>query len=297
MHRVMNRAAPLTVLLVVLFMAAPAAADEGTPCGFDLFVLSGGVSRDLTNTPFVCEFRPEWSPSRQQVVYNAVGTQGLFVADTSTGVGSFLAGGEDGNNPSWSPDGQLITFDRVFVGDETVYVVPPSGGTRVAVTTDAVDADWAPNGGRIAFVRPSDGSIRTIGIDGRGEAIVAPAGSQSPCLPLECGLAWSPNGQLIAYSDVQNIWVVRVAPDGQPLGSPTLVLAGGPFFNTQLTWSGDSKTIAFNSDRAGDGGSGLWTVPASGGTPMRIDGTTSFFNYDPNIARGGGAIVYSGSTG
>ncbi len=174
---------------------------------------------------------------------------------------------------------------------------PPNGGIRVAVATDAIDVDWAPDSRRLVFVRPSDGSIRTIGVNGDGETVVAPAGSQTTCLLLECGLAWSPNGQFIAYSDGSDIWTVHVGRHGEPLEAPTLVSAGAPFFQTQLTWSSNSRAIAFNSDRSDDSGFALWSVAANGGTPTRIEGTTSLFNFDPNIHRGGGAIVYSGSTG
>jgi hypothetical protein len=47
---------------VALSAAGRAARADGQPCGafdFDLFVLAGGQARDLTNTPFVCEFWPD----------------------------------------------------------------------------------------------------------------------------------------------------------------------------------------------------------------------------------------------
>src|SRR5215207_9459704 len=134
--RLVLRSSPLVgVIVAVLSLGAGAAAGEGTSCDYDLFLLSGGVARDLTNTPFTCEFRPEWSPSRQQVVYNDGSGVGIFIADVSTGVGTLLPGSDNGNNPSWSPNGQLIAFDRHFADDPTLYVLPPGGGIPKAVAS------------------------------------------------------------------------------------------------------------------------------------------------------------------
>lgn len=291
----------LGMLLVATSLVAAAAGGRAhaSGCGFDLFVLQDGVATDVTNSADSCEFRPEWSPSRQLVAFNylpAAAPQTLALLDVATGAVTAVPGGENGDNPSWSPNGQLLAFSRQFVGDPNAYVVPPGGGTRTLVAADAYDLDWAPSSQRLSFVRVSDASIRTVALDGTGETIVAPAGTESACFPLGCGVAWSPNGQWIAYSGFDSIWKVRVSPDGLPLAAPELVTpAVGPFYQTQLAWTGDSKAILFNSNSADDGGASLYRVDAAGGTPVRL-ATPSTFNFDPNVARGGGAIVYAGST-
>ena len=294
--RVVGFAALLAVAGLVSGLGASAVHADAAACGFDLFVLRGGVAEDVTNTPVACEFRPSWDRAGKRLVYNFDDGRDLGLLDLLSGATTSLPGTGADNNPSWSADG-LIAFDRVFTGDSHAYVVSPRGGLPRAVLADAVDLSWSPDSERLAFVRPSDGSIGTAALDDEDGAAttVAPAGVQAACLPIECGLAWSPNGKLIAYSDRSKIWTVRVGDDGEPRGAPQLVSAGGPFFQTQLAWTPDSKTIVFNSDRAADGGTALWTVPAAGGIPERILGTTSQLNFDPAVSRDG-AIAYSGST-
>lgn len=163
-----------------------------------------------------------------------------------------------------------------------------------AVLDDAVDLSWSPDGDRLAFVRPSDTSIGTADLEDGDATTIAPPGSQANCLPIECGLVWSPNGKLVAFSDAHDIYTVRVDDDGEPRGAPRLVSAGGSFFQTQLAWTRDSATIVFNSDRAADGGFALWSVPAAGGIPERIVGPRSQFSFDPAISRDG-TLAYSGS--
>ena len=82
-------------------------------------------------------------------------------------------------------------------------------------------------------------------------------------------------------------WLVDVTPRGPRLGG-----AYRPGLNTwyssgsaqprrvvktfeSLTWSPDGKTLAFSSDMDPTGAFYVYTMPAEGGAPTRLDGTMS----------------------
>ena len=172
--------------------------------------------------------------------------------------------------------------------------MPAAGGAPTGVVPDASDADWSPNSQRLVFSRPSDESIRTVDLRTSETTVVAAAGAQG-CPGFQCGVAWSPNGQSIAYSDGLSIWTVRVDPIGQPVDDPVLLTPYGPYFQSQPAFTGNSRSIVFASNRGADGRDTLWSIAVSGGTPAAIEGIGSMFSYDPAVARDG-AIAYAGST-
>jgi len=288
------------VAIAALLVLVPGATANDVGCGFDLFVLNGGVSTDVTAGTSHCAFNPDWSPNGQKIVFDQsddVTGQHLSVLDLATGTAAPLTGGDAGNNGVYSPNGEWIAFDRWGIRDTATYRVPAAGGVPQLLVPNALDPRWSPDGRRIAFTRPSDWSIGTAAVDGGDQTTVAPAGAQANfgCQIFQCGLAWSPNGHAIAYSDNADLWIVHVTTAGVPVGAPELLLAGGPFIQSHPAWSQDGKWIVFTSDRAGDGGFALYRVGVDTGVVERIAGANSFNEFDPAVAHSG-AIVYPGST-
>lgn len=74
--------------------------------------------------------------------------------------------------------------------------------------------------------------------------------------------AISPDGKTIAFCYKGDIY--SISSDG---GRATQ-LTTNPAYDVKPTWSPDSKTIAFASDR--NGGTDIFTMPATGGTPTRL---------------------------
>jgi gamma-glutamyltranspeptidase len=86
----------------------------------------------------------------------------------------------------------------------------------------------------------------------------APPGARDP--------AWAPDGESVAVSVLDQIWVMR--PDGQDARILARWPDGATVVEREPAWSPDGRQIAFAADR-GDGFD-LYLVPADGGVPQRL---------------------------
>lgn len=181
---------------------------------------------------------------------------------------------------SWSvalsPDGK----DLALISDTKIWIMPLSGnighefpGKPVPLNTEEVPVEWtglswSGDGKWIAFNDP--------GMSGPNQIIyIVPSSGGKPKKVVEnfrdarvvnYRISLSPDGRTLAHSSVENkeqhIFTTEV--DG---GSPRQLVemqAREPVF------SPDGKMIAFVEDKGlgrGEGGLGLWVVPAKGGTP------------------------------
>ena len=154
-----------------------------------------------------------------------------------------------GIDPAWSPDGRDIAFLRGTNSHNDVWVVRPDGtGLRNVTKQKAAYGflAWTPDGSAITafrYVLPNYAPTRlvTISPDGthRSSRWSAPDTAFAP--------AWSPSGDVIAFSDTQDGLGVRVAG---PSGTGSTQLAGlPPTANPQgrlgPAWSPDGTAIAF----------------------------------------------------
>ena len=260
---------------------------------FDIYrvnVQNGEVQR-VSYLPGVGNFNPSFSNNGHTIVHEVVfasGFQLLALTDVETGESFVLEGGIGGNDASWSPNGNYIAFDRAPFGDLTIYYVPVGGGIPTPVRAWAVDPEWSPNSQRLVFTDVLDGAaaLKTVKVGTEEETLVAPFGLNG---------SWSPNGNYIAYTDGNSLWKVAVNNAGEPQGAPTQLTDDGPFvYNQQPSWSNDSKTIVFHSNRGG-ADFDLWTVPADGGMPSLLTGLFDSGDYDPCFSKNGKWVAYAGA--
>lgn len=116
-------------------------------------------------------------------------------------------------SPVWSPDGGLILFtsatdrdgDSNFEVD--LYTLNPNGGglQRITNTPDRIelDASWSPNGRKIAYCVGSplkERSVWVLDLDSNVERELVPIGGE--LLIKSTRLAWSPDGQQIAFNAI-----------------------------------------------------------------------------------------------
>jgi Tol biopolymer transport system component/serine/threonine protein kinase len=136
-------------------------------------------------------------------------------------------------SPKWSPDGSRIAFQS----GGTIYVVPGSGGTPRALVTPepgrwVAFPAWSPDGREIAYVDDHGLYARPVA-GGEPRRLVAEGGAPH-------SLAWSPNGQWLAFVRGN----AAFAYGGKPWGSPVNLGNVAP--------------------------SAVWIVPSKGGEPVRV---------------------------
>ena len=170
---------------------------------------------------------------------------------------TFLPGLED--EPSFSPDGKFLAYTTDERGNLDVVVQPLGGGEaiRIAATeADEAEPAWSPDGSKLAFVSAQDRGGRL--------GITLNVGPLEPYL----------NGK---FGDI------FLAP---ALGGAAFKLVEDGYYPT---WSPDGRRIAFMSNREGQ--VNLWTVAASGGSPVRLTRDEGI-DYQPAWSPDGRWIAY-----
>ena len=174
-------------------------------------------------------------------------------------------------SPAWSPDGASLAVARTTLGPRSVVseivVVGRDGTGERAVARVRVgprdrpvflwEPAWSPDGGSIAYTRVRldrnydyRPDLRAVGLDGRGDRLLARDGA---------GADWSPDGSRIAYVSVRDrngrrcgshecfyateLYVMNAA------GGDQVRLTHGKGDEQSPDWSPDGGWIAFSSDR------------------------------------------------
>ena len=175
-------------------------------------------------------------------------------------------------DPAFSPDGSRIAFSwRPAVATSfNLFLVGSDGGTPVPLTrgtADDVDPAWSPDGSRLSFVRSGKGesAVYTVNRDGGIELRVC---SIAYHVDANGRVSWlSPTHLLVA--DTQGagttIFVTEVSSgDRRALYQPD-----GLNVDSAPRRSPDGRTVAFSRD-FGSNTFDIFTVPATGGTPVRV---------------------------
>ncbi|MCG3121089.1 MAG: Protein TolB [bacterium] len=191
--------------------------------------------------------------------------------------------------PDWSPDGLAIAFTHITVPGDTsggpfdIYFINSDGSNRRLFLLGAHSPDWSPDGSKLAFVL--GGQICIINRDGTGFKSLEVEGFFPDWSPDSLTIAydigegghtyfvnvnrpgqsqkhmdnawapnWSPDGQYLAFSRLENPYVASSIYIAKVDGSNALQLAK-PIdrldFHYFPCYSHDSSKIAYSSSKRG----------------------------------------------
>ncbi len=228
---------------------------------------------------------PRWSPDASRIAFTCYeGFRGIITAQIcllSTASGNTIAFPRfHGTNasPAWSPDGTKLAFMSSNMGDPEIFTTDAGGGHLKRLTYSAgVDTSpaWNPKtGATIAFVSDRGGTPQLYLMNADGSNVNKLA---LPDMGYVIDPAWSPNGQLLAFS-----WR---RPDGNydiyamDTATQALVeLTKDAGRNERPSWAPDGRHIVFESTRTGT--RQIWSMLADGSHARQL--TTGGQSESPN---------------
>jgi Tol biopolymer transport system component len=207
---------------------------------------------------------PAWSPDGKWIACIWRGGVAVMASDGSS-LRQVTKGPGD-LAPSWSPDGRQLFFLSAKTGEMQIYSVPVEGGDLIQLTDErdlsSYAPQWIPRRDLLLYV--AGGKIRTFDTK-RGTHGTIPFSAKirlarknykriSPKLPDPgqrfpvrsiCSPVPSPNGRLIAFSALGDLWLRHA--DGK-----VEQLTSGPEDDAGPAWSPDGSQVAYVSNRSGD---------------------------------------------
>jgi TolB protein len=230
---------------------------------------------------------PRWAPDTSRIAFTCfepgptrvVSPQICMYSVDANKTLSFPRFRGSNSAPAWSPDGSQIMFcSSMLLGNPELFVVDSNGGRPKRVTFSSAantSPAWNPKTGQsVVFVSDRGGipKLYMMNADGTNTSELA--------LPDKGYLidpAWSPNGQMIAFS-----WR---RPDGNfdiyimdPATRDIRQITRDSGKNERPSWAPDGRHIVFESTRNGQ--RQIWTMLADGSQAHLL--TMSGHNESPN---------------
>ena len=229
---------------------------------------------------------PRWSPDASRIAFtcyqplNGVLNAQICMYSVDAGkVISFPRFRGTNSAPAWSPDGTQIMFSSSMLGNPELFVTDINGSKpkRLTFATGgSTSPAWNPKTGQsVVFVSDRGGipKLYMMNADGTNVNLL-----DLPDKGYVIDPAWSPNGQLLAFSwrrpdgnydiyvmDPTSQKIINLTPDS---GSR----------NERPSWAPDGRHIVFESTR--NGPRQIWSMLADGSQPRQL--TTEGHNESPN---------------
>src|SRR5215831_2754891 len=233
---------------------------------------------------------PRWSPDATRIAFTCFAPYRgvtsaqicIYSAASSRMIGFPRFPGTN-EAPAWSPDGSQLAFTSGASGGQQLYTSDPNGGHLQRITDSAgvnTSPTWNPKTGKqIVFVSGRAGDehpgLYQANSDGSDVQKI-----NLPDMGYVVDPAWSPNGQLLAFS-----WQ---RPDGNydiyvmDIVSHQLAqLTRESRQNERPSWAPDGRHIVFESTRTGS--NQIWSMLADGSMQRQLtfQGENSSPNWSP----------------
>ncbi len=207
---------------------------------------------------------PAWSPDGKWIA--CIWRGGVAIMASEGGSVRQVTKGPFDLAPSWSPDGRQLFFLSAKSGELQVWSVPVDGGDPIQMTDERDVSTYAPQwiprrdlllyvaGGKIRTLDTKSGIRGTIPFSAKMTLTRKNYKRLSPELPVPgqrlpvrgiCSPAPSPDGRLIAFSALGDLWLRHA--DGK-----TEQLTSGPEDDADPAWSPAGSELAYVSNRSGD---------------------------------------------
>jgi len=230
---------------------------------------------------------PRWSPDATRIAFtcyaqpgsSSVLTAQICVYSTLTNhLISWPRFKGTNSSPSWSPDGAQLMFMSSMLGNPELFITDASGQRpkRLTFSNGAnTSPSWNPKTGQqVAFVSDRGGipQLYTMNSDGSSQAKV-----ELPDMGYVIDPAWSPNGQLLAFSwrrpnGNYDLYVMEIVT------RQLVELTRDVGRNERPSWAPDGRHLVFESTRTGT--RQIWSMLADGTQARQL--TKQGQNESPN---------------
>lgn len=248
-----------------------------------------------------------WLDNEHVFLYPAAGVDkyGIWVADVTTGAIEQVYDG-----PIEAPDYSLAAGAWLFSAGETGGLVKlTKDGRSTTLSEAAYGARWSPDGKTITYSEgeplDSDGwRLHAMSADGKNDRVLnqerLPIMQESPPVPgPNAKRFWIDDDRLAitrvgrdygmrdrqgvmgsaeAGRDIENIYAVSLNGRGDIQQLSDMMKA---FYINQITPSPDGKVLAFIGFSYINRAQQLYTMPATGGKPVQIDGAVRWYAWLP----------------
>jgi TolB protein len=244
-----------------------------------------GANQRQATTLKSISLTPRWAPDATRIAFTCyVPFRGITSAQIclySTELNrlvSFPRYRGTNSSPAWSPDGSEIAFMSSQGGDPEIYVCDINGGHLHRITFAAgvsTSPAWNPKTGKqIVFVSDRAGApvLYLSNSDGSNVQKI-----DLPDMGYVIDPAWSPNGQLVAFSwrrpsGNYDIYVMDIVTH------QLVELTRDAGRNERPSWAPDGRHLVFESTRTGT--RQIWSMLADGSQPREL--TYQEQNESPN---------------
>jgi TolB protein len=244
----------------------------------------GANQHELTSLKSI-SLTPRWSPDASRIAFTCYPTAGAILSAQicmySMVTGRLLTWPHHpgtNSSPAWSPDGGKLMFMSSMYGNPELFVSDPDGGHLQRLTHSvgaSTSATFNPKTGQqVAFVSDRGGVPQLYTMDASGGDVQK---VDLPDMGYVIDPAWSPNGQLLAFSwrrpnGNYDLYVMDVA-------SHALVeLTRDAARNERPSWAPDGRHLVFESTRTGS--RQIWSMLADGTQARQL--TTQGQSESPN---------------